>query len=43
MKKTLVRILLAVALMAFGSTTVLADGGNLPPLWPPQAQYSVGR
>ncbi|HLK07821.1 MAG TPA: hypothetical protein VKV30_07770 [Candidatus Angelobacter sp.] len=35
MKKTLIRVLVVVALMALGSTTVLADGGNLPPLWPP--------
>ena len=30
-KKTLIRILLAVALMSLGSTAVLADGGNPPP------------
>ncbi|HZE79688.1 MAG TPA: hypothetical protein VE604_02225 [Candidatus Polarisedimenticolia bacterium] len=30
MKKSTVRILLALALMALGSTTVLADGGNKP-------------
>ena len=30
MKKTLVRVLVVVALMALGSTTVLADGGNKP-------------
>jgi len=27
-KKTLIRVLVVVALMALGSTTVLADGGN---------------
>ena len=39
-KKTLIRILLAVALMSLGSTTVLADGGNLPPC-PPKILCSV--
>ncbi|HEY2168679.1 MAG TPA: hypothetical protein VGJ30_03580 [Candidatus Angelobacter sp.] len=40
MKKTLVRILLAVALMTLGSTTVLADGGNPVPC-PPKILCSV--
>jgi hypothetical protein len=40
-KKTLVRILLAVALMALGSTTVLADGGN--PLCKPGVPCSATR
>jgi hypothetical protein len=41
-KKTLVRVLVVFALMALGSTTVLADGGNLPPC-PPKIQCSVSR
>jgi hypothetical protein len=42
-KKTLVRILLAVALMALGSTTVLADGTNPPPTCPIRTLCAVSR
>jgi hypothetical protein len=41
-KKTLIRVLVVLALMALGSTTVLADGGNLPPC-PPKILCSVSR
>jgi len=40
-KKTLIRVLVALALMALGSTTVLADGGNIP--CPPKTICSVSR
>jgi len=41
-KKTLIRIFVVFALLALGSTTVLADGGNPLPC-PPKIQCSVSR